>query len=106
MDSMADKPEFDDETEIALQAAAFRALRSHLQQRTDVQNIDMMNLAGFCRNCLSRWVLEAAAERGVSISKENARAYVYGMDYEEWRSNYQIEATEAQKLTFAQKKLD
>ena len=103
---MADKPEFDDETEIALQAAAFRALRSHLQQRTDVQNIDMMNLVGFCRNCLSRWVLEAAAERGVSISKENARAYVYGMDYEEWRSNYQTEATEAQKLTFAQKKLD
>ena len=102
MDSMANKPEFDDNTEIALQAAAFRALRSHLQQRNDVQNIDMMNLAGFCRNCLSRWVLEAAAERGVTISKEDARAYVYGMDYEEWRSTYQTEATEAQKLAFEQ----
>lgn len=103
---MADKPEFDDETEIALQAAAFRALQSHLQQRTDVQNIDLMNLAGFCRNCLSRWVLEAAAKRGVTISKESARAYVYGMDYKEWCSTYQTEATEAQKLIFAQKKYD
>lgn len=103
---MEDKSEFDPETEIALQAAAFRALRSHLQQRTDVQNIDMMNLVGFCRNCLSRWLLEAAAERGVIISKENARAYIYGMDYEEWRSNYQTEATEAQKLAFARKKHD
>ena len=106
MDSMEDKSEFDPETEIALQAAAFRALRSHLQQRTDVQNIDMMNLAGFCRNCLSRWVLEAAAQRGLTISKENARAYIYGMDYEEWRSNYQTEATEAQKRAFARKKRD
>ena len=103
---MEDKSEFDPETEIALQAAAFRALRSHLQQRTDVQNIDMMNLVGFCRNCLSRWLLEAAAERGVIISKENARAYIYGMDYEEWRSNYQTEATEAQKRAFARKKHD
>ena len=103
---MEDKSEFDPETEIALQAAAFRALRSHLQQRTDVQNIDMMNLAGFCRNCLSRWVLEAAAERGVAISKEDARAYVYGMDYEEWRLTYQTEATEAQRLAFSEKKHD
>ena len=90
----------DDRTEIELQAAAFRVLRAHLQNRVDVQNIDLMTLAGFCRNCLSGWIQDAAKERGLDISKEEARAYVYGMDYAEWRDKYQTEATEAQKLAF------
>ena len=83
--------------ETELQAAAFRALRDHLQSRTDVQNIDMMNLAGFCRNCLSRWVQEAGDSHGLEITKDDAREYVYGMPYENWREKFQTEATEAQK---------
>ena len=86
--------------ETELQAAAFRALRDHLQSRTDVQNIDMMNLAGFCRNCLSRWVQEAGASRGLEIAKDDAREYVYGMPYENWREQFQTEATETQKEAF------
>ena len=93
--------DLDPQTELELQAAAFRALRDHLQTRTDVQNIDMMNLAGFCRNCLSRWVQEAAQERNLDISKDEARAYLYGMAYDEWREKYQTEATEAQKAAFS-----
>ena len=81
-------------------AAAFRRLVAHLQNRTDVQNIDMMNLAGFCRNCMSRWYREAANESGVDMDETAARAIVYGMDYAEWRDKYQTEATEAQKLAF------
>lgn len=88
-----------DETE--LEAAVFRRLRDHLRARTDVQNIDMMNLAGFCRNCLSRWYQEAAAEQGVEIGKAEAREIVYGMPYDEWRERYQTEATEEQKAAFA-----
>jgi len=91
----------DEDTEIALQAAAFRALRDHLQTRTDVQNIDMMNLTGFCRNCLSRWVQEEAERNGMTVSKADAREYVYGMPFEDWKSTYQTEATDAQKQAFA-----
>jgi len=83
-----------------LEAAAFRRLVSHLQERTDVQNIDLMNLAGFCRNCLSRWYGEEAAARGAELSKEDARAIVYGMPYDEWKAKYQTEASDAQKAGF------
>ena len=91
----------DDQTRIELEAAAFRRLRDHLQDRTDVQNIDMMNLAGFCRNCLSRWYQEAANEAGVEMSKDQGREAFYGMPYGEWRDRYQTEATEEQKAAFA-----
>ncbi len=84
-----------------LEAAAFRRLLAHLGERTDVQNIDLMNLAGFCRNCLSRWYGEAAAERGIALDKEEAREIVYGMPYSEWKERYQSEATDAQKATFS-----
>ena len=84
-----------------LEAAAFRRLQAHLAERTDVQNIDMMNLTGFCRNCLSRWYGEAAAEKGVDLSKDEAREIVYGMPYGEWRDKYQVEATDEQKAAFA-----
>ena len=90
----------DPETE-ALEAAAYRRLRDHLRERTDVQNIDLMNLSGFCRNCLSRWYQEAAAERGVEIGKEAAREIVYGMPFAEWRARYQTDATDEQKAAFA-----
>ncbi|MEM9063533.1 MAG: DUF1244 domain-containing protein [Pseudomonadota bacterium] len=85
----------------ALEAAVFRRLRDHLRERTDVQNIDLMNLSGFCRNCLSRWYSEAAAEQGAEIGKDAAREIVYGMPYDEWRDKYQTEATDAQKAAFA-----
>ena len=91
----------DEQTRLELEAAAFRRLRDHLRERTDVQNIDMMNLAGFCRNCLSRWYQEAANERGVDMSKDEGREAFYGMPYGEWRGLYQTEATEAQKAAFA-----
>lgn len=84
-----------------LEAAAFRRLRDHLRERPDAQNIDLMNLAGFCRNCLSRWYQEAAAERGIEMSKETAREIFYGMPFEEWKSQHQKEATEEQIATFA-----
>ena len=80
-------------TETALEAAAFRRLVSHLQNRTDVQNIDMMNLAGFCRNCLSRWYREEAAEMGIEIEDSAAREIVYGMDYADWKAKFQTEAS-------------
>ena len=97
---MSSLKDINQQQETELQAAAFRALRDHLQSRTDVQNIDMMNLAGFCRNCLSRWVQEAGASRGLQIAKHDAREYVYGMPYEDWREQFQTEATEAQKGAF------
>jgi uncharacterized protein len=90
----------DDKTRIELEAAAFRRLVKHLRERSDVQNIDMMNLSGFCRNCLSRWYQEAANERGVDIDKDAAREIVYGMPYEAWRERYQTEAGEARKTAF------
>ena len=83
-----------------IEAAAFRRLRDHLRTRSDVQNIDLMNLAGFCRNCLSRWYQEAAAERGIEMSKEAAREIFYGMPFEEWKSLNQKEATEEQAAKF------
>lgn len=86
----------DEQKRIELEAAAFRKLRDHLQNRTDVQNIDMMNLAGFCRNCLSNWYKEAANDMGVELEKAEARALIYGMAYEEWRVKYQTEATPEQ----------
>ncbi len=79
-------------TTTELQAAAFRRLVAHLQERTDVQNIDLMNLAGFCRNCLSRWYREEAATRGVTIADPDARALIYGMPYKDWQAKYQTEA--------------
>ena len=91
----------DDRTKEALEAAAFRRLVSHLRERTDVQNIDMMITAGFCRNCLGDWYAEAAAERGVTLSKEDARARIYGMAQSEWKAKYQKEATPEQLAAFA-----
>ena len=88
---MSSLKDMNQEKETELQAAAFRALRDHLQSRTDVQNIDMMNLAGFCRNCLARWYQEAANERGISMDKEQARELFYGMTMEEWKTNYQTD---------------
>ena len=85
----------DDKTRTELEAAAFRRLVQHLRERTDVQNIDLMNLAGFCRNCLSRWYQEAAAEQGLELSKDEAREIVYGMPYDEWKARHQIERPEA-----------
>lgn len=96
----------DDATRIELEAAAFRRLRDHLSERSDVQNIDMMNLTGFCRNCLSRWYDEAAAEKGIELGKEKAREIVYGMPYVEWRDKYQTEASAQQKAEFAKKSHD
>ncbi|MAW53677.1 MAG: alkaline phosphatase [Geminicoccus sp.] len=90
----------DKATQTELEAAAFRALRDHLAERTDVQNIDMMNLAGFCRNCLSRWYGEAAAERGIDMSKDQAREVFYGMPYSDWRDEFQTEANDQQKAAF------
>ena len=91
----------DDQTKIELEAAAFRRLRDHLAERTDAQNIDMMNLAGFCRNCLSRWYQEAAVERGLDMTKDEGREAFYGMPYDQWKDRYQTEATEEQKAAFA-----
>ena len=85
---------------LALEAAAFRRLRDHLRSRTDVQNIDLMNLSGFCRNCLSRWYQEAADERGIAMSKEESREIVYGMPFDDWKSRYQKEASEEQRAAF------
>ena len=82
----------DEQTKIEIEAAAFRSLKNHLmEKRTDVQNIDLMNLAGFCRNCLARWYQEAANERGVSMDKEQARELFYGMTMKEWKTNYQTD---------------
>ncbi|MDJ0637929.1 MAG: DUF1244 domain-containing protein [Paracoccaceae bacterium] len=91
----------DEQTQLELEAAAFRRLRRHLMDdRKDVQNIDLMNLAGFCRNCLSRWYQEAAAERGIEMSKEDARETFYGMPYDAWKDAFQTEATEAQMAAY------
>ena len=94
--------DIDTETRTELEAAAFRRLRDHLRERTDVQNIDMMNLAGFCRNCLSRWYRESAEERAIPLTDPQAREIVYGMPYKEWQAKYQKEATAEQKAAFAQ----
>ncbi len=91
----------DDKTRTELEAATFRRLVAHLRERTDVQNIDLMNLAGFCRNCLSKWYLAEAQERGLQLTDPEAREIVYGMPYNEWRAKYQKEATAEQKAAFA-----
>ena len=82
------------------EAAAFRRLVKHLRERSDVQNIDLMNLAGFCRNCLSNWYLDAANEAGTGLTKDESREIVYGMPYEEWKARTQTEASDAQKAAF------
>jgi hypothetical protein len=92
----------DEQTRTELEAAAFRRLVQHLRERTDVQNIDMMNLAGFCRNCLSRWYAEAAAERGIELGKEEAREIVYGMPYAEWKARHQTEASAESQAAFTE----
>lgn len=91
----------DNQTREALEAAVFRRLVAHLRQRTDVQNIDMMITAGFCRNCLGDWFREAADAKGIGLGKEEARQLVYGMPTEEWKAKYQTEATPEQKAAFA-----
>jgi len=91
----------DAQTKLELEAAAFRRMQQHLMQdRTDVQNIDMMNLAGFCRNCLSRWYQEAANERGIEMSKAEGREAFYGMPFDEWKAQYQTDASDAAKAAF------
>lgn len=91
----------DKKTKIEIEAAAFRTLREHLmEKRTDVQNIDMMNLAGFCRNCLSRWYQEAANERGIEMTKEEGREAYYGMPYGDWKNNFQTEASAEKQADF------
>lgn len=90
----------DDNTRIELEAAVYRRLVEHLRTRTDVQNIDLMNLAGFCRNCLSNWMKDAADAKGLPMSKGESREIVYGMPYDEWRAKYQKEASSDQKAAF------
>lgn len=92
----------DDQTRIEIEAAAFRRLLSHLAHRTDAQNIDLMGLAGFCRNCLANWVQDAASEKGLSLDKAEARALIYGMEYKEWVENHQTEATPEQMEKMAE----
>jgi uncharacterized protein len=90
----------DEKGRVELEAAVYRRLVEHLRSRTDVQNIDLMNLAGFCRNCLSNWMKDAADEQGVPMTKEQSRELVYGMPYDEWRVRYQKEASAGQKAAF------
>ena len=92
--------DLDHQTRIELEAAAFRGLVEHLRKRTDVQNIDLMNLAGFCRNCLANWYLDAAQQQGVPLSREESRVAVYGMPYDEWKARHQTEASAEQKAAF------
>jgi len=90
----------DEKIRTELEAAAFRRLLEHFDQRKDVQNIDLMNLAGFCRNCCSKWYLAAAEERGVEMTYDQAREAIYGMPYADWKARYQTEASAAQKAAF------
>jgi hypothetical protein len=96
--------ELSNQQKLELEAAAFRRLLQHLRERTDVQNIDLMNLAGFCRNCLSNWYRDAAVDSGIEMSKEQSREMVYGMPYDEWKQRHQNEASNDQKAAFAQNK--
>ncbi len=97
-----DENDINAQTQLELEAAAFRRLRDHLRERTDVQNIDLMNLSGFCRNCLSRWYMEEANEKGIGLDKDSAREIVYGMPYNKWRKKYQTEASNEQNAKFDQ----
>lgn len=90
----------DDQTRIEIEAAAWRKLVGHFQKRTDVQNIDLMNMAGFCRNCFSKWYMGAATERGVEMDYEEAREIIYGMAFDEWKVKYQAKATDDQMSQF------
>ncbi len=90
----------DEQTRIELESAAFRGLVEHLRKRTDVQNIDLMNLGGFCRNCLSKWYLAAAEEKGLDLTYAQTREIVYGMPYDEWKAKYQTEATPEQMAKY------
>lgn len=94
--------DLDQQTRTELEAAAFRTLVAHLKKRSDVQNIELMNLAGFCRNCLSKWYLAAAADQGLELTMDDAREQVYGMSYEEWKATYQKDATPEQVAAFKQ----
>ena len=94
----------DDKLRTQLEAAAFRGLVEHLRKRTDVQNIDIMNLAGFCRNCLSKWYMAAAAENGVDMSYDEAREIVYGKPYEDWKQKFQEPASDEKKAIFEETK--
>ena len=98
--------QLDPQTTTELEAAAFRSLVEHLRTRSDVQNIDLMNLAGFCRNCLSNWYREAAEAKGIELSKEQSREIVYGMPYAEWQKLNQREATAEQQAAFAASRPD
>ena len=93
---------FDPQATIELEAAVFRRLVEHLRSRTDVQNIDMMNLAGFCRNCLSTWMSDAAEAKGLELSKDDAREIVYGMPFKEWKAKYQTDASKEKQVAFEQ----
>ncbi|WP_192706943.1 DUF1244 domain-containing protein [Methylobacterium sp. OAE515] len=93
--------EIDLQTQTELEAAVFRRLVAHLRNRTDVQNIDLMNLAGFCRNCLSNWLKDAADEKGVPLTKDDSREVVYGMPYDAWKAQHQKEASAEQQAGFA-----
>jgi len=95
--------QMDERTRTELEAAAFRTLVEHFRAHPEVQNIDLMNLAGFCRNCLSKWYRAAAEERGIDLSYEQAREIVYGMPYDEWKARHQTEASSEQQSTFAGK---
>lgn len=90
-------PEIEPDMQTQLEAAAFRRLVKHFRERTDVQNIDVMNLAGFCRNCLSNWYMDAAKQNGIDLEKSEAREIIYGMPYDQWRERFQTEATPQQQ---------
>ncbi|MEE8516000.1 MAG: DUF1244 domain-containing protein [Alphaproteobacteria bacterium] len=94
----------DEKTRIELEAASFRSLVAHLRTRPELQNIDLMNLGGFCRNCLSKWYLAAAEEKGLDLTYEQTREIVYGMPYDEWKTKYQTEATPEQMTKYAEAK--
>ena len=96
--------DLDPQTRTELEAAAFRRLVEHLRARTDVQNLDLMNLAGFCRNCLSNWLKDAADEKGVPLTKDESREHVYGMPYEAWKARHQTEAAPDQLAAFEKSK--
>lgn len=93
--------DMDDKTRVELEAAAYRRLLEHLRQRSDVQNIDLMNLGGFCRNCLANWFEDAAKARGIDVARTDVRTMVYGMPQEEWKAKFQRNATPEQQQTFA-----
>ena len=95
----------DDQTRIELEAAAFRGLIKHLQKRTDAQNVDIMNLAGFCRNCLSKWYMAEAEIRGIEMCYDEAREVIYGMPYDDWKANHQTKASDEQMQKFEETKL-